>query len=72
MANLLKKTWKETKKKGKNSMLTLEQQKKRLEAIKEERRKRKEIIGDRKRKKAEYIKMLRDREAQSGDSPKHP
>lgn len=70
MSNLLKKTWKETKKKGKNSVLTLEQQRKRLQTIKEERKKRKERIADRKRKKAEYVKMLRDREEQLGKNTK--
>lgn len=70
MPNVLKKTWKETKKKGKNSVLTWEQQRKRMQAIKEERKKKREIIEDRKRKKAEYIKMLRDREEQKSKSSK--
>lgn len=70
MSNLIKKTWKEAKKKGKSSVLTWEQQRKRLQTIKEERRKRREMIEDRKRKKAEYIKMLREREGQKNKTPK--
>lgn len=60
MANILRKNWKQPKKKTKSSVLSWEARKEMLLKVKKEREERKSVVLERRRKKSEYIKAANE------------